>query len=90
MRVSGHDTLGVRRRSRSATSAYDYFSLARGREARWATSSRLPFSLKVLLENLLRFEDGRTVTVDQLEAHGRLARGRAPPTRRSPTGRPAC
>ncbi|MGF1457572.1 MAG: aconitate hydratase AcnA [Leptolyngbyaceae cyanobacterium] len=30
--------------------------------------SRLPFSLKVLLENLLRYEDGRTVTAEQVRA----------------------
>ena len=31
-------------------------------------SARLPFSLKVLLENLLRNEDGRLVTAAQIEA----------------------
>ena len=31
-------------------------------------ASRLPFSLKVLLENLLRFEDGRSVTADDIRA----------------------
>ncbi|MFO8155081.1 MAG: aconitate hydratase AcnA, partial [Thiohalospira sp.] len=31
-------------------------------------SARLPFSLKVLLENLLRHEDGRTVTADDIRA----------------------
>ena len=30
--------------------------------------SRLPISMKVLLENLLRFEDGRTVTKADIEA----------------------
>ena len=30
--------------------------------------SRLPYSLKVLLENLLRFEDDKTVTRDDIEA----------------------
>ncbi|MFP5504561.1 MAG: aconitate hydratase AcnA [Gammaproteobacteria bacterium] len=30
--------------------------------------SRLPFSMKVLLENLLRFEDGKTVTADDIRA----------------------
>ncbi|MBD5635598.1 MAG: aconitate hydratase, partial [Candidatus Eremiobacteraeota bacterium] len=30
--------------------------------------SRLPFSLKVLLENLVRFEDGRSVTKSHIEA----------------------
>ncbi|MDT4963715.1 MAG: aconitate hydratase, partial [Pseudonocardiales bacterium] len=31
-------------------------------------SARLPFSLKVLLENLLRTEDGKNVTADQIQA----------------------
>ncbi|MFH8737652.1 aconitate hydratase [Streptomyces sp. NPDC017964] len=31
-------------------------------------AQRLPYSLKILLENLLRNEDGRTVTADQIEA----------------------
>ncbi|HXK34569.1 MAG TPA: aconitate hydratase AcnA, partial [Dehalococcoidia bacterium] len=35
------------------------------------TLSRLPFSLKVLLENLLRHEDGRSVTRDDVEALAR-------------------
>ena len=30
--------------------------------------SRLPFSMKVLLENMLRFEDGVTVTVEDVQA----------------------
>ena len=33
-------------------------------------SERLPFSLKVLLENLLRTEDGENVTAEQIEAVG--------------------
>jgi len=33
-------------------------------------SQRLPFSLKVLLENLLRTEDGKNVTAEQVEALG--------------------
>jgi aconitate hydratase len=33
-------------------------------------SARLPYSLKVLLENLLRNEDGRLVTADQIRAVG--------------------
>ena len=31
-------------------------------------SARLPFSLKILLENLLRHEDGSTVTADDIQA----------------------
>jgi aconitate hydratase len=30
--------------------------------------SRLPFSMKVLLENLIRFEDGTTVTREDIQA----------------------
>ena len=30
--------------------------------------ARLPFSMKVLLENMLRFEDGVTVTADDVQA----------------------
>ena len=33
-----------------------------------AGTARLPYSLKVLLENLLRHEDGHLVTTDQIEA----------------------
>ena len=40
--------------------SYEICSLARAR--RRTTSHRLPFSLKILLENLLRFEDGVNVT----------------------------
>jgi len=47
--------------------SYDYFSLEAA-EAELGALSRLPVSLKVLLENLLRFEDGRSVTVDDIKA----------------------
>ena len=42
--------------------------------------SRLPFSLKVLLENLLRYEDGVTVTADDIKGLAALEpQGRARP-----------
>ncbi|MFA7431421.1 MAG: aconitase family protein, partial [Rhodospirillaceae bacterium] len=47
---------------------YDYFSLKAAAAAGLGDVSRLPFSMKVLLENLLRFEDGRTVTGDDIKA----------------------
>jgi aconitate hydratase len=65
--VSGHDTLRVRRPLQIGELAYDYFSIPEA-EKSLGDLSRLPFSLKVLLENLLRFEDGRSVTVDHLKA----------------------
>ncbi|MEM7216050.1 MAG: aconitate hydratase AcnA [Pseudomonadota bacterium] len=45
-----------------------YYSLAEAEENGLEGISRLPFSLKVLLENLLRFEDGRSVTADDIRA----------------------
>ncbi|MEZ5862674.1 MAG: aconitate hydratase AcnA [Geminicoccaceae bacterium] len=67
MRVCGHDTLKVRRSLDVDGARYDYFSLPEA-EKRLGELGRLPFSLKVLVENLLRFEDGNTVTVAHLEA----------------------
>ena len=58
--------------------SYDYFSLEAA-QAQLGDVARLPFSLKVLLENLLRFEDGRSVTVDDVKAMAQLAAG--PPVR---------
>ena len=51
--------------------------------------SRLPYSLKVLLENLLRFEDGKTVTRDDIEALINWD-PKAEPNQESPTGQRAC
>ncbi|HEY9569176.1 MAG TPA: aconitate hydratase AcnA, partial [Thalassobaculum sp.] len=67
MTFTGHDTLKTRRTLNVDGREYDYFSLKEA-EARIGDVSRLPVSLKVLLENLLRFEDGRSVTVDDVKA----------------------
>ena len=47
---------------------FTYYSLSKAEENGLAGISALPFSLKVLLENLLRFEDGRSVTKENIEA----------------------
>jgi aconitate hydratase A / 2-methylisocitrate dehydratase len=46
----------------------NYFSLEQAEKAGAGAVSNLPFSLKVMLENLLRFEDGATVTADDIRA----------------------
>ena len=68
MAVTGHDTLKTRRQLKVGSKSYDYFSLEAAGKAGLGDVSRLPFSLKVLLENLLRWEDSRTVTVDDVKA----------------------
>jgi aconitate hydratase len=67
LRVCGQDTLEVRRSLDVDGARYDYFSLPEAQK-QLGDLSRLPFSLKVLVENLLRFEDGSTVTVDHIKA----------------------
>ncbi|MGV3550433.1 aconitate hydratase AcnA [Rhizobium sp.] len=47
---------------------YVYYSLPKAEAAGLAGVSKLPFSMKVLLENLLRNEDGRSVTKEDIEA----------------------
>ncbi|MDN4631850.1 aconitate hydratase AcnA [Sphingomonas sp. PsM26] len=67
MTAIGQDTLGTRTTLDVGGTAYDYYSLAAAAE-KLGDISRLPFSMKVLLENLLRFEDGVTVTTEDLQA----------------------
>jgi aconitate hydratase len=47
---------------------YTYYSLAEAEKNGLKGISKLPFSMKVLLENLLRYEDGRTVTKADIQA----------------------
>ncbi len=69
MPVTGQDSLKARRTLTVAGKSYDYFSLAAAAQAAGLGDiSRLPFSMKVLLENLVRLENGRTVTVDDIKA----------------------
>jgi aconitate hydratase len=56
---------------RAGGRTYGYFRLDALQSRGIGKLSRLPFSLKILLENLLRCEDGRTVTRDDIEALAR-------------------
>lgn len=67
MTAIGQDTLGARKTLKVGSKSYDYYSLADA-AAKYGDISRLPFSMKVLLENMLRFEDGKTVTTDDVKA----------------------
>ncbi len=68
MSVTGQDTMKTRRTMKIGADAYEYFSLEAASKAGLGDLSRLPYSLKVLLENLLRYEDGRSVKVDDIKA----------------------
>ena len=64
---TGQDSLNTRSALTVGSKQYAYYSLAKAGEV-LGDISLLPFSMKVLLENLLRFEDGVTVTRDDLQA----------------------
>ena len=64
----GKDTLGTRSTLTVNGKDYAYYSFAKAEE-KIGDVSKLPFSLKVLLENMLRFEDdGFTVSTDDAQA----------------------
>ncbi|HEY4547751.1 MAG TPA: aconitate hydratase AcnA [Pedomonas sp.] len=68
MTAVGQDTLKTRRTLSVGGKEFSYYSL-KAAEQHIGDVSRLPFSMKVLLENLLRFEDGgQTVSVDDIKA----------------------
>ncbi|PPR18682.1 MAG: Aconitate hydratase A [Alphaproteobacteria bacterium MarineAlpha9_Bin7] len=64
----GEDSMKTRRTLDVDGKRYDYFSLPAAADAGIGDISRLPFSLKVLLENLLRHEDGISVTLSDIHA----------------------
>ena len=87
----GNDTAKTRRTLEVGGRSYAYYSIAAAEAAGLGDFSRLPAALKVVLENMLRFEDGRSVTARR---HPRLCgvgdARRARTRARSPTARRAC
>ena len=67
MKSIGRDSLNTQRTLAVAGKTYTYFSIPEAAKA-IGDVSRLPVSLKVLLENVLRFEDGQAYTVDDAKA----------------------
>lgn len=62
------DSFNSRRTLSVGSKSYTYYSLTAAGENGLGDVSRLPASLKVLLENMLRFEDGKTVTKEDILA----------------------
>jgi aconitate hydratase len=62
------DSFKSRKTLTVGSKSYEYFSLPDAEKNGLPGLSKLPISLKVLVENLLRFEDGRSVTADDVKA----------------------
>lgn len=67
------DSFKTRRTLEVSGKAYDYFSLQEAKSSGLENVDRLPVSLKILLENLLRYEDNNTVTRQDIEILGNWA-----------------
>ena len=70
------DSFNTRRTLSVGARRYTYYSLKAAERAGIGEVSRLPFSLRVLLENLLRHEDGHSVRRADIEAVGRWLKRR--------------
>ena len=62
------DSFKTRKTLKVGTKSYTYYSLKAAEANGLPGISALPVSMKVLLENLLRFEDGRSVSKGDIEA----------------------
>ncbi|MGR3344725.1 MAG: aconitate hydratase AcnA [Paracoccaceae bacterium] len=69
----GHDISSTRKMLRVGTQSVAYYSIAAAQSAGLGDFTRLPAALKVVLENMLRFEDGKTVSVDDIRAFAQWA-----------------
>ena len=67
------DSFKTRKTLNVGSKSYDYFSLPAAQAAGIGDVDRLPMSLKMLLENLLRFEDDSTVRQADIRALGSWA-----------------
>ena len=84
------DSFKCRKTLKVGNKNYVYFSLTAAEKNGLKGTSKLPYSMRVLLENLLRNEDGKTVTRDDIKAVADWLENSAPPTARSPSGPRGC
>ena len=68
MKIHSKDSFKSLKELKVDSKVYKIFSLKEVEKSELQGISRLPKSLKVLLENLLRFEDSKTVKEDQIRA----------------------
>ncbi len=64
----GHDTARTRQTLTAGGKTVAFYSIPAAEKAGLGEFAKLPAALKVVLENMLRFEDGKTVSVDDIKA----------------------
>jgi len=71
--IVGQDTAKTRKTLTVGGTSIDYYSISAATAAGLGDFTRLPAALKVVLENMLRFEDGKTVAIDDIKAFAEWA-----------------
>ena len=66
--VTGIDSAKTRKTLRVGDQSLSYYSIPAAQKAGLGQFEKLPAALKVVLENMLRFEDGKTVDLDDIKA----------------------
>lgn len=70
MKHNSKNSFGAKSTIKAGGVSYEYYDLPKAYAALKQDLSRLPFSLKVLMENLLRYEDDVSVSHADIEAFG--------------------
>jgi len=66
--IVGHDTAKTRKTLSINGKSISFYSIPAAEHAGLGEFSKLPAALKVVLENMLRFEDGKTVSLEDIKA----------------------
>src|SRR6056297_671926 len=69
----GHDTAKTRKELSVNGKTFAYYSIKAAEQSGLGDFSKLPAALRVVLENMLRFEDGKTVSTDDIKAFSEWA-----------------
>jgi aconitate hydratase len=69
----GHDSAKTRQTLTAGGHSVSFYSIPAAQAAGLGNFARLPAALKVVLENMLRYEDGKTVSLDDIRAFGEWA-----------------
>ena len=77
----GQDSAKARKTLSAGNQSFAYYSIPAAEAAGLGDFSKLPAALKVVLENMLRFEDGKTVTLDDIKAFAAWAQDGGKSTR---------
>ncbi|AIK96174.1 aconitate hydratase AcnA [Candidatus Odyssella acanthamoebae] len=70
--TNGLDSLKTKSTLKVGDKTYAYFSLEAAEKAGISSISKLPYTIKVLIENLLRHENGKNVTISDIRSSAQL------------------